>query len=71
MRKGNWIGHIVRGTGPLISGFEGTVEGDKKRKRRKLKVLADIKWGVPFEDIKVQASNGDGAAPWDFCYEIL
>lgn len=42
-RKGDWIGHSIRGKGILTT--ECTVEGERRRGRKILKFTDDIKGG--------------------------
>lgn len=46
-RNRNWIGHIIRGKEILTTVLEGTVERERKRGRKKLKLIDDKK-----EDMK-------------------
>lgn len=45
-----WIGHIIKGTGILTTVLQATVEGEKKRRKKRLKVMDDIR----SEDTKTQ-----------------
>ena len=42
-RKRNWIGHVLRGDSLLKEIIEGTVNGKRKRGRKKIKMLDDLK----------------------------
>ena len=44
-RKAYWIVHILKANGLLMTTFERTVEGEKKRRRRRLKFLDNVNVG--------------------------
>lgn len=54
--KDNWFKHILRANGLLTSYLKGTMAVEKKWRRR-LNVPADIKCGIPCEDVEAQACN--------------
>lgn len=58
-RKGNWLGHVMRGNGILKAALEGAVEGNRRRGRRKLKLIDTLKTGS-YEELKRLAWNRDG-----------
>jgi hypothetical protein len=42
IRKRNWIGHVLRGDNLLKDMIEGTVDGERKRGRKRMKMLDDL-----------------------------
>lgn len=54
-RKANWLGHIMRGKGIMNTVLEGTVEGERRRGRKRLKAIDEVKEGESYKKTKEQA----------------
>ena len=59
-RKARWLGHIMRGTTITSVALEGTVEGEKRKGRKKVKMVDDIKKGRRYAEMKRHADNREG-----------
>lgn len=44
-REGDWMRHICRGKGILITVFEDTVKQERRRRRNRLKLIEGVKRG--------------------------
>ena len=55
-RKSVWMGHVIRGNDLLTTVIEGTVEGQRRRGRKRHKLMDDVK-GERYEDMKNMARN--------------
>lgn len=56
-RKGNWMGHIMRSNCLLLEMMEGVVEGDKKRGRKRMKMIDLIKEKNSYVNLKKRAEE--------------
>jgi exonuclease III len=57
IRKRNWIGHVLRGDSLLKDIIEGTVSGERKRGRKRIKMLDDLKKDSGYVYLKRLASD--------------
>ena len=57
IRKRNWIGHVLRGDSLLKDIIEGTVSGKRKRGRKRMKMLDDLKKEDGYVYLKRLASD--------------
>jgi len=56
-RKANWLGHVMRRDCLLRDAIEGTVEGKRKRGRRRYQLMDDVRAGRKYCDTKNLAQN--------------
>jgi len=65
-RKAKWIGHSLRGDSLLKKVFEGCIEGEKKRGRKRVKMCDDLKVGGCYWKMKRLAQDREKWREFDF-----
>lgn len=61
-RKGNWMKHIMRGKGILMTFHDGSVERKKRRDKKRLIMTNDIKkYTKELRNIPIEGSIAYGA----------